>query len=109
MLNHALNIHDAAEKPKDREWIHILLHFLRAYVEDGGRDLLSEEDNKAYMERLIAALREAAQNLDNGECYNAAPAVTGQLKVYCDRCTLPRPPDLVIVTRRPSREVGRES
>ncbi len=68
MLNRALNIHDAAEKPKDREWIHILLHFLRAYVEDGGRDLLlSEEDNQAYVEGLIAALKEAAQNLDNGE------------------------------------------
>ncbi|KAI1794522.1 trafficking protein particle complex subunit 10 [Ganoderma leucocontextum] len=66
MLNRALNIHHAAEKPKDREWIHILLHFLRAYVEDGGRDLLlSEEDNKTYVEGLIAALKEAARNLDN--------------------------------------------
>lgn len=68
MLNRALNIHDAAEKPKDREWIHILLHFLRAYVEDGGRDLLlSEEDNKTYVEGLIAALKEAAESLDNGD------------------------------------------
>ena len=67
MLNRALNIHEAAEKPRDREWIHVLLHFLRAYVEDGGRDLLlSEEDNKAYVEKLVAALKEAAENLDNG-------------------------------------------
>ena len=67
MLNRALNIHHAAEKEKDREWIHILLHFLRAYVEDGGRDLLlCEEDNKAYVEGLVVALKEAAQSLDNG-------------------------------------------
>ena len=86
MLNRALSIHDAAEKPKDREWIHILLHFLRAYVEDGGRDLLlSEEDNKAYVEGLIAALKEAAQSLDNGEtsvyyhCHRVAEALPHQM------------------------------
>ena len=68
MLNRALNIHEAVEKPKDRGWIHVLLHFLRAYVDDGGRDLLlSEEDSKAYVDKLVGALKEAAQNLDNGE------------------------------------------
>ena len=68
MLNRALNIHEAVEKPKDREWIHVLLHFLRAYVDDGGRDLLlSEEDSKAYVDKLVGALKDAAQNLDNGE------------------------------------------
>ncbi|PIL24147.1 hypothetical protein GSI_13900 [Ganoderma sinense ZZ0214-1] len=80
MLNRALNIHDAAERAKDREWIHILLHFLRAYVEDGGRDLLlSEEDNKAYVEGLIAALKEAARNLDNDVPFPDHPALSVSL------------------------------
>ena len=67
MLNRALTIHEAAEKPRDREWIHVLLHFLRAYVEDMGRQLLmSEEDSTAYVQRLVAELRAATQELDSG-------------------------------------------
>ena len=67
MLNRALNIHAAAEKPKDREWIHVLLHFLRAYVEDMGRQLLmSEEDSAAYVQGLATQLQAAAQELDTG-------------------------------------------
>ena len=67
MLNRALNIHAAAEKPKDREWIHVLLHFLRAYVEDMGRQLLmSEEDSAAYVQGLATQLKAAAQELDTG-------------------------------------------
>ena len=67
MLNRALDIHAAAEKPRDREWIHVLLHFLRAYVEDMGRQLLmSEEDGAAYVQGLVTALKSAAEELDSG-------------------------------------------
>ncbi|TBU35808.1 trafficking protein particle complex subunit 10 [Dichomitus squalens] len=80
MLNRALSIHEAAEKPKDREWIHVLLHFLRAYVDDGGKDLLlSEEDCKAYVEKLVAALKEAAQTLDNDTPFPDHPALSVSL------------------------------
>ncbi len=67
MLNRALTIHEAAEKPNDREWIHVLLHFLRAYVEDMGRQLLiSEEDSAAYVQKLVSELSVATQELDSG-------------------------------------------
>ncbi|KAH9945954.1 trafficking protein particle complex subunit 10 [Epithele typhae] len=66
MLNRALDIHASTEKTKDREWIHILLHFLRAYVDGMGRDLLmSEEDSKVYVEGLVASLKDAAQEMDS--------------------------------------------
>lgn len=67
MLNRALDIHASAEKPKDREWIHILLHFLRAYVDDMGMDLLlSTDDSEAYVAQLVSALKDAAHELDSG-------------------------------------------
>ncbi|TFK86916.1 hypothetical protein K466DRAFT_586827 [Polyporus arcularius HHB13444] len=75
MLNRALNIHEAAAKPKDREWIHVLLHFLRAYVEDMGRQLLmSEEDSAAYVQGLATQLKEAAQELDSETPFPDHPA-----------------------------------
>ena len=67
MLNRALTIHESAGKAKDREWIHVLLHFLRAYVDSMGKDLLiGEEDSKAYIEGLVASLQDAAEALDSG-------------------------------------------
>ncbi|KAI9065113.1 hypothetical protein FKP32DRAFT_1674998 [Trametes sanguinea] len=77
MLNRALDIHAAAEKPKDREWIHILLHFLRAYVDDMGKDLLlSKEDSEAYVAQLVQALKDAAHELDSDTPYPDHPALT---------------------------------
>ncbi|KAI0709428.1 trafficking protein particle complex subunit 10 [Earliella scabrosa] len=77
MLNRALTIHEAAEKPRDREWIHVLLHFLRAYVEDMGRQLLmSEEDGTAYVQRLVAELRAATQELDSETPFPDHPALS---------------------------------
>ena len=67
MLNRALTIHESAGKAKDREWIHVLLHFLRAYVDSMGKDLLiGEEDSKAYIEGLVASLQDATEALDSG-------------------------------------------
>ncbi|CDO72874.1 hypothetical protein BN946_scf185002.g59 [Trametes cinnabarina] len=77
MLNRALDIHAAAERPRDQEWIHILLHFLRAYVDDMGKDLLmSEEDGEAYISQLIRALKDAANELDSDTPYPDHPALT---------------------------------
>ncbi|KAI0780765.1 trafficking protein particle complex subunit 10 [Trametes elegans] len=76
MLNQALDIHASSGKPKDREWIHILLHFLRTYVEDMGKELLmSEEDSRAYVSQLVAAFREAVQELDADTPYPDHPAL----------------------------------
>ena len=78
MLNRALDIHASAEKPRDREWIHILLHFLRAYVDDMGRDLLmNKEDSEAYVAHLVQALNDAARELDSGMRLRSPPFCAG--------------------------------
>ncbi|EIW60047.1 uncharacterized protein TRAVEDRAFT_164477 [Trametes versicolor FP-101664 SS1] len=77
MLNRALDIHAFAEKSKDREWIHILLHFLRAYVDDMGMDLLlSTDDSEAYVAQLVSALKDAAHELDSDTPYPDHPALS---------------------------------
>lgn len=67
MLSRALDTHVELHKPKDREWIHILLSFLKAYVDDFGKELLVyEEDKKAYVSRLIGEMRSAVCGLEAG-------------------------------------------
>ncbi|KAK0459607.1 uncharacterized protein EV420DRAFT_1747291 [Desarmillaria tabescens] len=65
MLSRALDIHESLEKPKDREWIHILLSFLSIYVENGAELLLlCEQDALVYVRRLVEELKSAAPELD---------------------------------------------
>ena len=67
MLSHALDTHIYLEKPKDSEWIHILLAYLKTYVESVGVELLMhEEDKVAYITRLVDSLKIAAKELDSG-------------------------------------------
>lgn len=67
MLSHAVDTHAQLKKPKDREWIHILLSYLKTYVEELGNELLMHEDDKAaYVGRLIDEMRSAAEGLETG-------------------------------------------
>ena len=67
MLSRAIDAHAALKKPRDREWIHILLAFLRTYVNDRGTELvMSEGDIPEYIAGLVTALREATEKLDSG-------------------------------------------
>jgi hypothetical protein len=55
------------DKPKDSEWIHILLAYLKTYVESAGMELLMHEGDKtAYISRLVDSLKHAATQLDSG-------------------------------------------
>ena len=68
MLTRALDLYDSAEKPRDRDWLSILLEFLKAYVHDLGKALLiTKDDHVAYTSSLIHALQEAARALDAGQ------------------------------------------
>lgn len=68
MLSRAIDTHAALKKPRDREWIHILLAFLKTYVNDRNTELVvSDEDIEDYITGLMSALREAAENLDSGQ------------------------------------------
>ena len=67
MLSRAIDTHAASKKPRDREWIHILLAFLKTYVNDRSTELvMSDEDINEYIAGLVSALREAAEKLDSG-------------------------------------------
>ena len=67
MLSRALDTHADLQRPKDREWIHVLLAFLKAYVEELGKELLMhEDDKKEYISQLVGELHTAAIELDTG-------------------------------------------
>ncbi|KAK7693660.1 hypothetical protein QCA50_003229 [Cerrena zonata] len=77
MLFQALDIHAAAEKPKDREWIFILLNFLKAYVQDLGKELLTGgEDHATYVKDLISALHEATRDMELELSHQDHPMIT---------------------------------
>ncbi|KIJ69219.1 hypothetical protein HYDPIDRAFT_80628 [Hydnomerulius pinastri MD-312] len=65
MLSRAIDTHAELQKPHDRDWIHILLAFLKTYVNESSTELImSKEDIKEYVSRLAIALRDAAEKLD---------------------------------------------
>jgi hypothetical protein len=64
MLSRALEVHLKLDRPKDREWIHMSLAFLKAYVEGGGKALLVQGEEEAN--KLLGSLREAAGTLEDG-------------------------------------------
>ena len=67
MLTRALDLHAEAEKPRDRDWITLLLEYLKAYVQDLGKALLiTKEDHIAYTSSLIGALSDSARTLKTG-------------------------------------------
>ncbi|KAF5365787.1 hypothetical protein D9758_003260 [Tetrapyrgos nigripes] len=68
MLQRALETHSALGKPRNREWIHILLSFLAVYAQSSGADMLVKEEIKAaYISRLVDALKSSASELDSGK------------------------------------------
>ncbi|KAF9246256.1 trafficking protein particle complex subunit 10 [Melanogaster broomeanus] len=77
MLSRAIDTHADLGKPRDREWIHILLAFLKTYVNETSTELLiSEEDIKTYVSRLAVALREAVEKLDSDLNHPDHPALS---------------------------------
>jgi hypothetical protein len=66
VLSRALDIHAELENPQDREWIHILLAYLRTCTNDTSKELTSEVDEEKSVTQLIRALHTAAASLDSG-------------------------------------------
>lgn len=67
MLSQAIDTHAQLNNPKDREWIHVLLSYLKTYVDELGNELLMHEDDKAaYVGKLIAEMQDAAKGLESG-------------------------------------------
>ncbi|KAF9452305.1 hypothetical protein P691DRAFT_805187 [Macrolepiota fuliginosa MF-IS2] len=66
MLARALDTHAEMEQPKDNEWLHNLLSYLRSFIEHQGSELLIHEDDKIeYISKLVSSLTEAAHNLES--------------------------------------------
>ncbi|KAJ7470648.1 trafficking protein particle complex subunit 10 [Mycena latifolia] len=80
MLSLALDTHAQLDKSKDREWIHILLSFLKTYVDTVGLDLLiHEEDSAEYISRLVLEMRHSATALESDLSHPEHPAMTMQV------------------------------
>ncbi|KAG1768331.1 trafficking protein particle complex subunit 10 [Suillus occidentalis] len=65
VLSRALDIHAELENPQDREWIHILLAYLRTCTNDMSKELASGVDKEKSVTQLMRALRTAAASLDS--------------------------------------------
>ncbi|KAJ7582878.1 trafficking protein particle complex subunit 10 [Mycena floridula] len=76
MLSKALDIHASLEKPHDTEWIHILLSFLKTYVEGLGTELLMREEDKVqYVSKLVNEMQVASSTLDADLAHPDHPAL----------------------------------
>ena len=54
MFSKALDTHNTLEKPRDSEWIHRILAFLKAYIDNAGAEtLLACGDLSAYVGDLV--------------------------------------------------------
>ncbi|KAF7304837.1 hypothetical protein MKEN_01197800 [Mycena kentingensis (nom. inval.)] len=81
MLSLALDTHATLNKSNDREWIHILLSFLRAYVDIGGTDLLMHQDDTVeYISKLIESMKQSATKLDTDIVHPSHPALSIQVE-----------------------------
>ncbi|KAG6861666.1 hypothetical protein C0995_013672 [Termitomyces sp. Mi166 len=77
MLSKALDTHADYQQEKDTEWIHILLSFLKSYIDNLGAELLMhEEDRVEYITRLVDGLHQAAAKLESDLAHPNHPAVT---------------------------------
>lgn len=69
MFSRALDTHKTLQKPRDSEWIHRILAFLKAYIDNAGAEtLLSCGDIPSYVGDLVKEMRDAASELENGTC-----------------------------------------
>jgi hypothetical protein len=67
MLSRALDTYDKLEMPQDTEWIHIVLSFLKTYVEHDFETLMPTADKVDYVSKLVNSLKLAVENLETGE------------------------------------------
>ncbi|KAI6132070.1 trafficking protein particle complex subunit 10 [Pisolithus croceorrhizus] len=65
MLSRAIDTHTLLQKPRDREWIYLLLAFLRTYVNETSSEPLISHNIDHYVTKLATALREVSEKLDS--------------------------------------------
>ncbi|KAG1754504.1 trafficking protein particle complex subunit 10 [Suillus lakei] len=79
VLSRAIDIHAELGKPQDREWIHILLAYLRTCTNDMSKELASEGVWETSVTQLIRALHTAATSLDSDLIHTDHPIMGVQV------------------------------
>jgi len=66
MLCRAINVHESLNKPHNREWIHMLLDFFKAYISDTNRELSPlDQDGLSSLSTLVNHVITSAKELDS--------------------------------------------
>ena len=76
MLSRALATHSLLKKAQDVEWIHIVLSFLKTYIERRNSEMLHETDKIGYIATLVKSLKTSAERLAAGleiSCFVVIP------------------------------------
>ncbi|KAF8911173.1 trafficking protein particle complex subunit 10 [Gymnopilus junonius] len=77
MLSRALDTHANLDTPKNVEWIHIVLSFLKTYVEHPDTEMLIHEADKVdYVTRLVGSLRTSVENLESDLAHPDHPVIS---------------------------------
>ncbi|CAK5277454.1 unnamed protein product, partial [Mycena citricolor] len=80
MLSLALDTHSKLDKTQDREWIHILLSFLKTFIETEGLELLMPHvDHQAYVSQLVEAMYASAKSLESDLSHPDHPILSIQI------------------------------
>ncbi|KZV72948.1 hypothetical protein PENSPDRAFT_628128 [Peniophora sp. CONT] len=81
MLNQALSLHTDLPASKDAQWLGLALSFLKAFVGGLGKDLLmTEEDARVYVGKIVDSFKEAAGSLESDLTQPDHPALVVQVK-----------------------------
>ncbi|KAI6005747.1 trafficking protein particle complex subunit 10 [Pisolithus albus] len=76
MLSRAIDTHALLQKSRDREWIQLLLAFLRTYVTETNSEPLISHNTNHYVTKLVTALREDSEKLDADLAHPDHPVMT---------------------------------
>ncbi|EJD05845.1 uncharacterized protein FOMMEDRAFT_79224 [Fomitiporia mediterranea MF3/22] len=87
MLFQSVETHVRLRSDHDRQWIHIVAAFLKAYLEDNSMNLLDGMTDKcAYIRRLIENVAEAAPQVDGELVFHDHPMMSVTPLIESARC-----------------------
>ena len=66
MLSKALDTFGQLELPQDGEWIHLVLSYLKAWVEQSGEMLMYGRNRTDYVRELVSSLKVSLDRLETG-------------------------------------------
>lgn len=67
MLSRALQTYSKLDRAQDVEWIHMVLSFLKTYIEHNCQLLVDGVEKGFSVETLVQSLRESVEELETGK------------------------------------------